>query len=570
MKSHYFLKKVEYQPHLLKVVLTVSDITSDTLNVRLSAWRPGRYELANYAKNIVHFEAEDVRKNTLNWKKTARNTWEIDSKSFSEIKITYTYYCQQLDAGACWIDDNLFYINPVNCLMYAENPNSGPCAISLNIDSNWNIAWNLEQKQGVYIAESWEKLADSPLLVAPKLTHLKYSVHQTNFHIWCWNAVNLDAEKIIQDFSAFTEHQLKLFGDFPFKAFHFLCLFPDYKHYHGVEHLESTVIVLGPTEEVSTTLYTEFLGVSSHELFHTWNVKTIRPIEMQPYNYQKENYSELGFVYEGFTTYYGDLMLFRSQTLDTDQYFDEVNTYLLRHSLTEGASNYAVSQSSFDTWVDGYVMGTPNRKSSIYIEGALNAFILDLEIRKSTQNNCSLDTLMQILYQDFGKKEIGYNRKDLEKILVDITQKEWSNHFDCLIYSPTRLENQLNDSLAYIGCTLETHDTVSSIERFLGVKFNPLKKGEVLTFSPNSPAAKNGISNGCVILKIDDMPIQDFEISSSKSYSITYKDGIQRVITNDIFIDVNERFYRYFTLRKSDNPTSTQKENYYKWSGNPF
>ena len=138
--------------------------------------------------------------------------------------------------------------------------------------------------------------------------------------------------------------------------------------------------MLGPSYVVFDAVYPDLLGVSSHELYHTWNVKAIRPIELFPYDFTKENYSELGYLCEGVTTYMGDLFLFKSNVFSEEEYFNELNQQLQKHFDNPGRFNYSVAASSFDTWLDGYVPGVPNRKVSIYTEGCLIALVCDLMI----------------------------------------------------------------------------------------------------------------------------------------------------------------------------------------------
>jgi predicted metalloprotease with PDZ domain len=177
-----------------------------------------------------------------------------------------------------------------------------------------------------------------------------------------------------------------------------------------VEHTNSTVIALGPSYGVMNNKgYEDLLGVSSHELFHAWNIKTIRPVEMMPYDYSRENYSRLGYVAEGVTTYYGDVMLLRSGVFTEEQYLKTFNELLEKHFNNFGRLNLSVADSSFDTWLDGYKQGVPGRKASIYTEGALCAFMLDIIIRKNSNNKRSLDDLMRLLYEEFGKKQRGYS-----------------------------------------------------------------------------------------------------------------------------------------------------------------
>ena len=136
-----------------------------------------------------------------------------------------------------------------------------------------------------------------------------------------------------------------MFGGFPVADYHFLNQILPYKHYHGVEHTNSTVITLGPAELLMTEgLYKELLGVSSHELFHTWNIKSIRPAELLPYDYTQEKYFRTCYIAEGITTYYGEYLLARSGVRTAEQYFQELNTVLRKHYDDDGRYNLSLSR----------------------------------------------------------------------------------------------------------------------------------------------------------------------------------------------------------------------------------
>jgi predicted metalloprotease with PDZ domain len=281
------------------------------------------------------------------------------------------------------------------------------CFIELDLPDNYQTVTSMRLLNPKLIrADDYHQLVDSPLIASPALQHNLYYVDNIMFNIWFQGSCKPDWGRIIQDFSRFTAEQIKTMGSFPSAEFHFLVQAMPYKFYHGVEHLHSTVLAIGPGSELMDEgLYTDFVGVASHELFHVWNVKTVRPQDLLPYDYSKENYSRLGFVYEGVTTYYGDLFLARCGVYDAGQFFTEINHRLQKHMDSFGRANMSVADASFDTWLDGYVPGIPHRKTSIYDEGCLTALMTDLLIRKTTGSQASLDDVMRILYEDFGKQK---------------------------------------------------------------------------------------------------------------------------------------------------------------------
>jgi len=462
----------------------------DILNLQLPAWRPGRYELQNFAQKIQRFSVIDQNQNNVPFKKKTKDNWEVDTTGRSEITVQYNFYAHQMDAGGSWVDETQLYVNPVNLFLRVEDQDEA-CEVILDIPENWQIACGLpEIHKNTLLAQNYDQLVDSPFIASPALQLQVYKVNNILFSIWIQGNCPTNWEKIIQDFTAFTQEQLNLFGDFPVADYHFLNQILPYQHYHGVEHGNSTVITLGPGELFMTpALYKEFIGVSSHELFHTWNIKKIRPQEMLPYDYTRENYFRTGYIAEGITTYYGDYMLARSGVFTTEQYFIELNGVLVKHFTDYGHENYSVADSSFDTWLDGYKAGIPDRKVSIYHKGALAALILDLEIRRVTKNKSSLDTVMVRLWEEFGKKNLGYTEANYERLVEETTHTTFTNYFQNIIYGTAPLPAYLEEALNYVGCTLNPHVSPTLSESKFGFK-TALKENilQVSGIAPHSPA----------------------------------------------------------------------------------
>ncbi|MDB5263011.1 MAG: peptidase [Adhaeribacter sp.] len=462
------------------------------LYLQIATWRPGRYELQNFAQKIQQFHIQDQDNNPVLFKKVTKDRWEVKPAGSTTLKVSFNFYARQMDAGGSWTDETQLYVNPINCLPAVVGREQEAVALKLNIPESWQIACGLPQKANhVLTAESYDQLVDSPLIASPNLKLASYEVADIPFYIWIQGDCTPDWERIINNFTAFTQEQITLFGDFPVKDYHFLNQLVPYKHYHGVEHSNSTVITLGPAELLmGKSLYKDFVGVSSHELFHTWNIKKIRPAEMMPYDYTQENYFRTGFVAEGLTTYYGDYLLARAGVYSAEEYFEELNSILSKHFTDYGHQNYSVADASFDLWLDGYKPGVPDRKVSIYHKGALAAIILDLEIRRSTNNIKTLDTVMQRLWEDFGKKGIGYSEEDYQR-LVQETGLNWSEkYFADIIYGTAPIPPYLDKALGYVGCTLVKEENPQLSEARWGFKINltPQSNLEVSAIAPDSPA----------------------------------------------------------------------------------
>ena len=267
MSIRYTLSRDRLNGDFLQVLIEFV-VSKGSSTLCLPFWRPGRYERADYHKRIKDIKAWS-EKGKASISRQSDNRWQVNADQGDVVKLSYNFYARRLDAGGTWIDDDLFYVNPVNCCMYIEDRASEPCNLFLDIPDGWRVATGLKASNGAFVASNFDELADSPVLAAKELTHLHWQEESVNMNLWFHGFFNLDKERLRRDFSAFFKVQLDLFGSFPVEDYHFLFIFPERAGFHGVEHVNSTVIYLGPAVEIKDKLYNAFLGVSSHELFHT-------------------------------------------------------------------------------------------------------------------------------------------------------------------------------------------------------------------------------------------------------------------------------------------------------------
>lgn len=547
----------------------VFPVTKSETILKISAWRPGRYELGNFAKNVRNFKVYNAAGKLIEFRKTDKSSWIIQSGNSKEIVLEYEYFAAELNAGSSYMDETQLYVNPVNCFLYSDDLKNQSYRISLSIPDDWKIACSLKSENKVLTASNYEELADSPFICSANLSHDTYEVNGITFHIWFNNHKYVNWNRLKTDFIKFTEKQLEDFTHFPANEFHFLIHSLPYLAYHGVEHLKSTVITLGPSYDIFGSLYSELLGVSSHELYHVWNVKSIRPIDMFPYDFEKENYSTLGFVYEGVTTYLGDLYLLKSGVFELDSYLKELNKQLQKHFDNPGRFNYSVAQSSFDTWLDGYVVGAPGRKVSIYTEGCLLALIADVRIRKATSNKFGIEEVMKRLYFEFAQKGIGYSENDYREILEKVSGESFGDFFSNYIHGNQPYDHLINESLEYLGLELIQKPSSSFAESKLGFKYLPKGKNAVVqSIYPGSPAEIGGLSIGDEIIAIN-----EFQLNSDLDRWLRYFENEE--IELSIFRETklfeitlntsNVSFYPKFEVKQIQNFSESQTVNLKFW-----
>ena len=300
--------------HFIEIAFTFKTSGKKKEIIQLPAWRPGRYELGNFAKNIQKFDVFSEGK-ALKFKKLNKDSWEVQTDGVDEVLVRYNYFAHELNAGSTYLDSSQLYINGVNCFVYLPERMDEKCELNLDIPKSYKVACGLKQTaKHTFEAKDFHELVDCPLIASASIQHHSFKTSGVNFHLWFQGECKPNFKQLEADFEPFCRYQVELFGEFPVDDYHFLFQILPYQAYHGVEHSNSTVCLLGPSYDIfkKEGMYLELLGVSSHELFHAWNGKRIRPVEMWPYDYSKENYSKLGYLAEGATTFYGDWLLLRS------------------------------------------------------------------------------------------------------------------------------------------------------------------------------------------------------------------------------------------------------------------
>jgi predicted metalloprotease with PDZ domain len=473
----YKISSENPQSHFLNIEMVIDNIQSDSIELQLPAWRPGRYELQHFAKNIQRFEV--FRTPSFQGEGAGATDASGHTPDLQEITVKFTYFANVQNAGSSYVDESVMYVNFVNCLPYVEGHIDEACALEMVLPKEYKIACGMPNstnvnagrvkptvelpasvekgKEFVFQPNNYYELVDSPLLASPYLQHQSYQVENVDFHVWFLGNYPPNWTKLLADFQAFTEKQIQIMGDFPEKDYHFINWILPTSFYHGVEHRNSTMIVLGPDAE-GDGLYNDLLGVSSHELYHAWNICKIRPVEMMPYDFTKENYFPTGFVAEGVTTYYGDLFLVQSGVFTQEQYLKELETVLKRHFEQDGKAFQSLVESSFDLWLDGYSQAIPHRRVSIYQKGAVVSLILDLMIRLRFGHQKSLETIMKTMWERFGKTGVGYSITDYQRVCEEVYGRSLSSYFKDCIYGNIPLEGMVNELLEAFGLQMQWNE----------------------------------------------------------------------------------------------------------------
>ncbi len=539
--------------------------------VFLPRWRPGRYIFVDYVQFIRDLRFVDDSSKELTFEKVGVSSWQVKNNN-RNFRAIYQFYCNELDAGSSWIDAQSLYVNPVNCLMYTKEQEADRCEVNLSLDYDCELIVGQETNGHSFVTQNYDELADSPFFACQDVQHSRFECKGVDFGLTFWGECKPDMEKLKKEFYNYTLEQFETMGDFPVSKYEYLFVITPYAKYHGVEHQSSTVIALGSGYDIMNKKLDDLMGVSSHELYHTWNVKKVRPAEMYPYDFQNENFNRLGYVTEGVTTYYGDLFLKRSGYFDYQGYFNELEITLKRHFDNEGRFNKSVAEASYETWIDGYQKSAPHFKTNIYVEGSLCALMSDLTIRLNTNNSESLDSVMHDLYNQFGKNNKGYTEDDYLNLLRKYGGNSIEGIIENHLYGTRDYEPMLIELFEKFGIELYQEENSSAMHSLFGVQMNDDYRDIVERVSLCSDANDKGLVKGARILSVNNFAVNNRDVDSWVKYFSDQKE-IQFLIQKDGQVCekrlevVSQKFFPKRKVRLIENPSESQLENLVKWLG---
>lgn len=465
----------------LEIILNQSNL----IRLQLPAWRAGRYQIANYAQNIRNFQVIQPDGQALFWEKTTKDCWTFNATKVGKYQIHYEFFAGKMDAGSSWVDDQQVYLNLVNCCFEVKGAALEPYSFQFDLEGfPQQICTLPEISNRKYEAINFQEVADSTLLAAKKLTHWQLPLHEVMIHCWFHGEVFFEKKSFLNTLNSFLQKQLNDFGGFPEDEYHFIYQLLPYTHYHGVEHKKGTVITFGPADKLKEkSSMMELIGVTSHEFYHAWNVCSIRPRDLFPYDFSKENYTKSGWILEGITTYMGDLYLLKSKIFSLEEYFGEIEKTINRVSRDFGWKNQNLLESSFDLWLDGYQAGIPDKKQNIYANGSLVAWAIDIHLH---QSGSSLAKVMKHAYDRFRYGQRSYQEGTFWRVITKFG-KEWKSNdfYKRFIGGNEPILKELEEILPYLGISLETRPNPDSICRNLGILYT---ENKIQKIHPESPA----------------------------------------------------------------------------------
>ena len=440
MRNLYFLKSSS-DPNYLEITFQFTPRKPGKQLIQLPIWRPGRYQAQNFAKNIPVLKAFSAGI-SIPIRKTASSTWELEATE--PVEIRYSYFANQPDAGGSVVDPDLLYINFINCLLYIKGRENERCEIHIEKPAGWKSVCTFKN------GSKYRELVDSPYIAAPTISQHKWKCNGVKFSINVVGSRQALTKKLTDAYEKFTQTQLDWMGHFPVKEYHYMLWVCPNPYYHGLEHTKSTMMVMGPPDRDA---YEDLIGLGSHELFHVWNIATIRPTELFPYAYDRETPFSTGWVVEGITTYLGDWFLYESGVWNRQEYLAGLLGNLKLHFDRDANAQQSLEESSIDLWLDGYGTSLANKRASIYYKGAVVALALDLKLQ--SKNGKSLCDVMHRMNVEFGQLKKGYTKADFIRICEELYGESLQEFFQNYVEKSTDITTDLQGIIAKLGMKFE-------------------------------------------------------------------------------------------------------------------
>lgn len=558
------------QTHMFEVTLHLENYSLPTLDLKMPVWTPGSYLVREYSKNLQDFSANSSDK-ALNWRKIGKNHWQVDTDGISQVTVKYRIFANELTVRTNHLDATHGYFNGAAIFFRIPEFDKQPINVTIQTPKpEWQVTTTLpavEGQKNTFVAEDFDTLVDSPFEIG---THQIYDfeVRSLPHQLAIWGKGKVEVESMIEDIKKIIEVEADMFDGLPYERYLFL-LHLSAQSFGGLEHKNSCSLIYRRFGFGDREKYERFMQLVAHEFFHLWNVKRIRPKELEVFDYDQENYTPSLWFCEGTTSYYDLLIPLRAGIYDVNTYLNNLSKEITRYQTTPGRKVQPVSESSFDAWIKLYRQdaNSPNSQISYYLKGEMVTLLLDLLIRSRHQNQRSLDDVMSKLWQQFGKDEIGYTAEELKQIIESVAGTDLTEFFQSYVHGIEELP--FNEYLKPFGLKLVV-DKIS--EPFLGIKVVSNNGKESIKFvESNSPAQIAGIDAGDELLAIDGIKVtanqlserlKDYQPQDTIEVTVFHQDELRNYsVTLD---EPRATKYEVVPVKK---PSAAQKENFANFLG---
>ena len=526
----YTVWPADLHGHRYQVKLQIAKPNPEGQVLQMPAWIPGSYLIRDFSKQIESIEAYSVSsKKKLPLERIDNDQWRLP-KTNSAIEVITTVYAYDSSVRAAYLDTERGLFNTSSLCLAVQGQENLACSLAIappegGFSDHWSVQTGLraaktdERGFGFYLAQNYDDLLDHPVAMG-EFQIIRWKSNGVPHSMAIQGCINpVDTKRLTQDLQAICTSTINLFEPrskrAPFTSYLFL-VNTMLNGYGGLEHRNSTALLSRrdqiPQQDVvlDESAYREFLGLCSHEYFHAWLVKRIQPTAFQPYELSKRNHTRLLWLFEGFTSYYDDLQLFRSNRIDLKTYLGLVSTNWNGILRGPGRSKQSLADSSFDAWTKYYQAdeNTPNAVVSYYGKGALLALGLDLQIRTFSKNQKSLDDLMRLIWQKHGVTLDGIAEDGLDNLISELLgagfSKTWTEMQSRYIFGTEDIPIQKWIASTLVSVKPKLQSKLEKIKLQLGMRHTDINGWLKLTHVLDGGAAQlAGLAPGDLLASIN-------------------------------------------------------------------
>jgi predicted metalloprotease with PDZ domain len=553
--------------HTVHVAMRCDGLTGEFQDFKMPVWMPGYYRVLDYAKNVSNFHAADSAGSELQWERIAKNSWRVVTAGAASVKLDYDVTGTIRFAAQTYVADDRAYLAPPATFLHIAGKLNRPATVTIEPPAAWKtLATGLDPVAGpahTYRASDFDILYDAPILLGnQEVQH--FNVKGVPHDVANENVPDsISREQMMRDLGRMVEAATNLIGDIPYTHYTFLMMG---QGNGGIEHLNSASILFNGASLATPEGYRRWLSYVAHEYFHNFNVKRIRPIALGPFDYDRENLTNMLWMSEGLSVYYQDIVCLRAGLITREQYLDKMRDTIQRFENAPGHRYQSATESSWNTWGTSGVGGDRNTSISYYDNGAMLGAILDLAIRHATGNSKSLDDVMRTLYRTYyQQKKRGFTDAEFRAACESAAGMSLDEVFD---YASTTKEMDYAKYFAYAG--LEVSATAGDGKGlWLGANVQARDAGlGVIDVVPDSPADVAGLRSGDLILAVDGAAKPTIKLLSDTMAAKKVGDAITFKLTNSVTLRPAESERRIqlskspqwtYSIQPMPNPTASQK-----------
>ncbi len=570
----YTLRFPAPHTHYVEVVASVPTSGQPRIEMMMAVWTPGSYLVREYERNVERVIATAAGR-PLDVEKTAKNRWRIDTGGAARVTVAYRVYAREATVRSNWVDADFAMLNGAPTFLTLADGVVRPHDVRLDLPPQWKISISgLPDAPGGaahhYLAPDYDTLVDSPIVAGNPVIHRFQADGREHFLVDVGKPGAWDGERAAADVARIVSTEAAFWGSLPYTKYVFFNVMNDGGG--AIEHKNSVMMMASRWSMATRQRYLSWLSTTSHEFFHLWNVKRLRPIELGPFDYEHEVYTRSLWIAEGLTDYYADLMLVRAGLISRDEYLGQLSDAVKALQTTPGRLVQTVEMASFDAWIKAYRPdeNSSNVSISYYTKGSVLGFVLDAEIRRRTGGRKSLDDVMRLAFARYSGAR-GYTPEQFRRTASEVAGADLGQWFTHAL--DTTEELSYTDALAWFGLRFAASKPLTGdVPGWLGARMR-VEGGRLLVsvVPRETPAWNAGVNVDDEIVAIDDFRVQPdqmdqrlqaYKPGQAVTILVARRDELKRL---DVTLAAPPN--QTWTIERLPNATSAEQSHMTAWLG---